>query len=196
MKTSCIILTAGRSERMNSPKAFLKFSDKENFLQHIIHVYHYAGIKDIITIINAQIESEILMADYQGVRFIRNPYPEQGRMSSLKIGLQSSKTECVFVQNIDNPFVSVNCIKQLLGPGMSADYIVPVYLGRGGHPVLLSSHVIQHIIKEEPDDSKLNEVLKKFKRADINMNDERVVLNINTPSDYEKYFFKSEVNAG
>src|ERR1017187_6339496 len=86
-KVSCVILTAGRSERMNSPKAFLKFSDEENFLQRIIHVYHGAGINDIIVVTNAQIESNVDKVNYEGVRFVINPTSERGRMSSLKIGL-------------------------------------------------------------------------------------------------------------
>jgi molybdenum cofactor cytidylyltransferase len=193
-KASCVILSAGRSERMNAPKAFLKFSDKENFLQRIIHVYHKAGIKDIIIVLSPQIESDINKQDYEGVRFVVNPKPERGRMSSLKTGLQLVENGYVLIQNVDSPFVTVDCIKLLLEAGTSADYIVPVYRGDGGHPVLLSNNVVKHIIDMESDDFKLNEMLKTFNRAVIEVNDEGVLVNINTPVDYEKYFLNGEVN--
>jgi CTP:molybdopterin cytidylyltransferase MocA len=46
----------------------------------------------------------------------------------------------------------------------------------------------------ESDDFKLNEMLKTFNRAVIEVNDEGVLVNINTPVDYEKYFLNGEVN--
>ena len=179
---------------MNAPKAFLKFSDKENFLQRIIHVYQKAGIKDIIIVLSPQIESDINKQDYEGVRFVVNPKPERGRMSSLKTGLQLVENGYVLVKNVDSPLVTVDCIKLLLEAGTSADYIVPVYRGDGGHPVLLSNNVVKHIIDMESDDFKLNGMLKAFNRAVIEVNDEGVLVNINTPVDYEKYFLNGEVN--
>ncbi len=194
-KIICIILSAGKSERMKSQKALLPFSKEENFLQHIIEVYRKSKIDEIVVVVNPSIANSIRVEDYKEVMFVRNPFTQRGRVYSLKKGLElNSDADYCFIQNIDNPFITPVVIPKLNESRKDGDYITPTYQGKGGHPVLLSAKVIRYILNLEEHDSKLNAILKQFIRVNVEVNDENILTNINTVEDYEKYFSNKAVN--
>ena len=69
-----------------------------------------------------------------------------------------------------------------------AEYAVPAYKDRGGHPVLLSPRIIEPMINEFKNNSRFDDVLKSFKRKDVVVNDPYIGVNINTPEEYKNYF--------
>ena len=187
--SKCIILSAGLSERMNSHKALLSYNKKESFLLHIIKVYRGSGIKNISVIINPVLDSELRNDAYHGVAFIRNQFPERGRLYSLQLGLQTEpEIDYCFVQNIDNPFVTREIIEKLYQSSGKADYITPVYNNKGGHPILISSRVIRQILQIEKFDLTLRDELEKFSRYKVPVDDDKVLANIDTRENYKKYF--------
>ncbi len=124
----------------------------------------------------------------ESIKVVINDKLEYGRFYSVQLGLKELKNSAVFIQNIDNPFVNTGLLMSLRkGIGL-ADFAVPVYEGKGGHPVLLSSEVIEQIVNGFKSTSHLNEVLKSFNRQDVFVNDPYIGVNINTPEDYQKYF--------
>ena len=68
------------------------------------------------------------------------------------------------------------------------DFAVPVYGGKGGHPILLSSQLIKPLINDFNPKGHFNQVLKSFQRKDVLVSDPYIAVNINTPEDYRKYF--------
>jgi molybdenum cofactor cytidylyltransferase len=187
--TRCIILSAGRSERMGAPKAFLRFSETEDFLQHVINIYRQAGIGMITVVINPMLAKTIRYDNYPGTNFVVNRWPERGRLSSVKTGLESGTAGFCFIQNIDNPFVSPSIISKLLeAPPKSGGYTVPVYKGKGRHPILISPELAREIIRLEQTETPLNEVLRNYERHPVETDDESILANINTPDEYERLF--------
>ena len=90
-QTSCIILSAGSSDRMGEPKAFLRFSEDEMFIQKITHTYVQSGLKHVIVVVNTDLHNSIHklripLADE--VELVVNRYPEKGRFYSLQTGVQ------------------------------------------------------------------------------------------------------------
>jgi CTP:molybdopterin cytidylyltransferase MocA len=69
-----------------------------------------------------------------------------------------------------------------------ADFAVPVYEKKGGHPVLLAPESINSLLTDFNPSSHFNEVLKSFNRQDVFVNDPYICVNINTPQEYQKYF--------
>lgn len=192
---SCIILSGGRSARMGCQKADLRFSDTESFLLHLTRVYQMAGIRKITIVANPGIKLIFQKEELCDITWINNPFPEYGRGYSLQLGLaQNRSTDFCFVQNIDNPFTTIELIRQLTKTNATADYAVPVFNGKGGHPILLSSKVMAFLLNIRNDDFKLNEVLKQFKRAEVTTEEEQVLVNINTPDDYTKFFVENQTN--
>ncbi len=188
-----IILAAGFSERMKSPKLFLKYDENRTFLEKILSEYSAFGCKEIVVVINKQVGSSgrlnSIVESIDSVRVVINCNPERGRFSSLRIGIEALNfSDYCFLQNSDNPFVTVNLLKELAGNKISSGYVSPAIDGRGGHPILIGNDVIVRIRTETEDDVNLNDLLKDFNRISIETDNEKILLNINTPEEYRRCF--------
>lgn len=187
-KTGCVILSGGTSSRMHTHKALLSYNAHENFLQHIIHVYNKAGIKNIAVVKNAVIGFDGKITKYP-VRLVTNNNPELGRLYSIQVGLSAiSGIQYCFIQNIDNPFVTGQLLHSLYSVRNHADYISPSYNNQGGHPVLISHSIINEIATVKDYTPALRDMLSRFSRHRLPVNDKLCLCNINEPADYDKIF--------
>ncbi len=197
---SAIILAAGTSSRMKTPKFSLPFSNNVTFIQHITSVLEQAGCKQIIAVLNKE-GIELLeknnhyFIDNVSVAF--NSHPEFGRFYSLMTGIRELACNTpVLIHNVDNPFITIETIESLLSTSGKADFSYPVYKGKGGHPILISGMVAKKILNEKDHNHNhylnlnLKEYLKQFSGKKVEVDDEKVLVNINTPEDYKKYFKK------
>jgi len=189
---SVIILSAGKSERMGTPKPALKFDESQTFIEHISFEYQQFGCKEIIIVLNK--ENHTFLNDLNiklpsNCKIIINNHPEWHRFYSLKTGVKSLKEiNYVFVHNVDNPFVNQEVLNELLNHSDKADYIVPEFEGKGGHPFLLSPKIILEITQTNKNEMHLKDFLNQYSKLKIQVNEESILVNINTLEDYKKYF--------
>ena len=192
INTSVIILAAGKSSRMGVPKLSLKFDAGKTFLEHVINEYSEFGCDEIVVVVNAEGHKYIvksLQPFPENVKIAINEYPERGRFHSLKTGcLELSRINSVFVHNVDNPFVNQKILNALLAKNKEYDYVMPSYEGKGGHPVLISKDVVTTVIPEPDDQQHLKEFLNRFSSLKEDVDDEKVLVNINDNNDYKKWF--------
>ena len=191
---SAIILGAGHSRRFGYPKASLDFDPERNFLQQLIHVFSEYRCGQIVGVINRDVE-EIYKKNTvifpENVTLAVNPFPEKGRLFSLKTGLdQLNNAESVFIANVDNPFLDSFILDELTRNREKADCIVPVFSGRGGHPVLISKRIVNAVLRSKNEDIKLSEFLQNFGCFRLETAEDRILININTQEDYQRYFDK------
>jgi len=180
---SLILLTAGKSERMGIQKANLLLNGK-SFYDIIISTYKKSNITDRINVINNKLE-------IKNKNTINN-FPEKGRLFSLQLGLKEIESDWYFIQNIDNPFVSVEILHKFINCKKEADIIQPIYCGEKGHPILISKRVKQVILKETDYKLTLRDVFSKFSKQQIEVDDNTILTNINTPEDYKKYCIEKD----
>ena len=199
MKMSCsaIVLAGGNSERMNYPKPFLTIGGK-TFLERICKTYFDSGIKNIYLVINKKFLSDNWNIYYKPINtfvsIIENAQQNLGRDYSIKLGAEKVKdAEYCFIQNIDNPFVSKEIISQLWKNKIAGGYTSPEFQGQNGHPILISNKIIRNILSAENEN--LRDVLNKYERKSIDVDNERILCNINTNIDYEKYIMSYELHA-
>jgi molybdenum cofactor cytidylyltransferase len=189
MKTSCVILAAGKSERMGELKPFLRFRENFTFLQKIIQVYHNQCIYNLVIVVNDEVHRRMQKSKLNYNKVIINPFPEWGRFYSLKLALQEIRDDSfVYLQNIDNPFVTEKTLQSLKNEIGDSDFAVPIYERQSGHPILLSAEVVTEIIQTEENNSNLRSILSSFRKREIEVNDPGILININTPEDYLKNF--------
>ena len=198
---STVILAAGNSSRMNFPKPFLPFDDKRSFIEKIIDTYMNAGIRDIILVINEKIEKRLrllLSMNYEDhmIMLIVNRFPERGRFYSIQQGLKNVKCRFCFIQNIDNPFITEVLLNDMMKGAADANYVVPGFQNKEGHPVLLSNKIVRNLLLLKGDDHNLRNELKCFSKITVNWPNEYILANINTREEYRKYFMPGEVYAG
>ena len=163
-----IILAAGLSGRMGFPKPFLKWDAKSTFLEKIIAEYFSFGSREIIVVMNNEgyfrVKNEMPQIE-KFAKIVINKEPEKGRFRSVQLGLTAIvKRQPCFIQNIDNPFVKFNLLAGMSKHTEPHSYVVPVYEGKGGHPILLSLEITNYILSMDEEDRDLRKLLNKFKR--------------------------------
>lgn len=195
---SVVILAAGNSSRMNSPKPFLPFNEERNFIEKIVDTYLEAGIGEIILVINADMERRlrlILAMNYPScnIELVVNRFPEKGRFYSIQKGLMKVSNSFCFIQNIDNPFITGELLQALVKGLTTTNYVVPACRNKDGHPVLIGREVREHILLVKGADNNFRNELKHFTKNQIEWPFDDILANINTREDYRKYFLSSEV---
>lgn len=190
-KFSAIILAAGLSTRMGSPKLLLPYDKELTFIEQIIRVYTDFGCEEIYIVVNKNsaqlIKEKTLKIDNS--QLIINPHPEWQKFYSLQLAIKKMIfLQSTFIQNIDNPFVNIQTLKLLTDKSSKADYIVPTYKEKGGHPFLASSNVLETVLNTEDPQTHFKHFLQQFKTLRIPVEDEKVVVNINSQDEYERWF--------
>ena len=123
------------------------------------------------------------------VKIVINEHPDWHRFYSLKIGVKSlSEIGNIFIHNVDNPFVNCKVLNKLAENIHAADYISPEFSGKGGHPILLSEKIINDVRTTQEDQLHFKEFLNQYPKNKVRVDDEKVLVNINTIDEYQKYF--------
>ena len=191
-KYNAVILAAGLSERMGTPKFMLNFDDTRTFLDKIIETFLDFGCDQIVVTMNSsgiKFIEEKNISYPEIVQIVLNPNPEFERFYSIKTGLKSlSKQQNTFIQNIDNPFVNKKILRILSKSLMQNNYCVPVHEDKGGHPVLLSKNIVINLITEKSHKLNFREFLKSYSKNKVETADKRIFANINTEEEYKSYF--------
>ncbi|MGE4287938.1 MAG: NTP transferase domain-containing protein [Salinivirgaceae bacterium] len=186
-----VILAAGNSERMGMPKALLKQAAGYYFFETLISNYQDAGITSIALVIQNSLIKTIKKQVHNmagNIYIVVNNEPEKGRMHSLQLGLKFMKNKAVFIHNIDNPFVSNDLLMQMIMKLEPDSYVKPVYQKKGGHPILLSAEIVNNLLNiEVTKENSLKNELKKYGQIQLETNEPDILLNLNTPDDYQTF---------
>jgi molybdenum cofactor cytidylyltransferase len=131
-----IILAAGESSRMGSPKALLEFRG-ETFLDWLIRCFETQCSPVIVVLGHTP---EVIRAGVRGAakaEFVLNPRYQLGQFSSLQCGLRAvpPDAEGAVFTPVDHPNIEAATIARLIES--AAPIAIPQYIGRHGHPVLL-----------------------------------------------------------
>jgi CTP:molybdopterin cytidylyltransferase MocA len=185
-----IILAAGESSRMKSPKALLKIGD-ETFVERIISTMHRAGIAEIIVITGFHHDQiDQALKQRKDIRVVYNDRYSLGQFSSLRAGVRAlpDGVSAILVWPVDLPLVQDQTamrVKEEQGSPNAA--AIPVFNGRKGHPVLYRREVL-HAIQSMDDTHTGKELQNLFagKISYVEVNDEAILLDIDTPEEYEK----------
>jgi len=187
---SAIILAAGNSGRMGQIKFALTMPDGKTFLENIVNQFTKFDCREIIVVVNKE-GKKLLEGNKTGfeknVKIVLNQHPEYGRFYSLKKGMEAiEESGLVFIHNADNPFVEIEVLQKLFDNKQEAEIIKPVFDKKGGHPVLLSQMIRNEIIKQNSNDFRLDYFLRNFSQKNVNVDSDKILVNINTLSDYRK----------
>ncbi len=183
-----IILAAGSSSRMGRPKALLDVGGL-TFLDHILRNHRALGLP--VTVVLGEHQAEIRAAvNLSEAAVLVNPHPELGPLSSLKIGLESSREhQAVIIHPVDHPLVRMETLQALLDAHRNSPegIIIPEFGARRGHPVLFPRLYFEEL-HAAPLDQGARYVVRTHPESAIAVKvpDEGVIQNIDTPEDYER----------
>ena len=151
MSYAGIILAAGESSRMGSPKALLEFRG-ETFLDRLIRCFE-EWCSPVVVVLGH--EPEVIRAGVRSpgkAEFVLNAQYQLGQLSSLQCALRAvpSDVEGVIFTPVDHPNIESATVNRLIEAG--GPIAIPQYLGRHGHPVLMSRSLIPKFLALAPDD--------------------------------------------
>jgi molybdenum cofactor cytidylyltransferase len=183
-----IILSAGASRRMGTPKALLAL-DGETFLDRLIRLFSEVAVTPIVVLGHqaAQIQSGIRRGAQAA--FVVNPDPERGMLSSLQCGLRAvpQTAEAVMFTPVDHPNLERSTLEKLIGHfnAQHASAIVPAFHGEHGHPVLIARPLVAELLAL-PATAQASDVIHRYRSETdyISVDDPAVITDIDDRTAY------------
>ena len=178
-----IVLAAGLSSRTGRYKMALRLGEKA-VIQHSVESM-YEMVRRVLVVVGWKAERiRELLADYANVEIVMNEEFRRGMFSSIKAGIARVEAPSFFLLPGDHPLVDADVYRKMLT--VSGDIVIPTFGGRRGHPVLMASHLIPEIL-DQPSESTLRDFIRRKGHTAVAVEDEGILLDIDTLSDYDKY---------
>jgi molybdenum cofactor cytidylyltransferase len=148
-----IILAAGESKRMGSPKMLLDFNGL-TMLETVIRNVKSSSVDDILVVLGAYRDEIQKIVDNSGTRSCYNDIYKEGMLSSVQCGFRyiPDRTEAVLVFQGDQPFITSEVVDIVInefrrtGKGI----IIPVYNKKRGHPLLVARKYFEKVGSLDP----------------------------------------------
>jgi molybdenum cofactor cytidylyltransferase len=142
-----IILAAGASSRMGSPKALLDYRG-ETFIQRLVRVL--SAVCDPVIVVLGY-HADALRPAVPDATIVVNPAPERGQLSSLQTGLAAlpPDAEGFLFTPVDSPAVEIATVERLAAAfrqrDPAAQLVIPRYQGKRGHPVFATRAIANEL---------------------------------------------------
>lgn len=183
-----LILAAGFSSRMGKFKPLLSLGD-ELVIERVLKVSKSVRIKDIVVVTGYKKEALVPIIRRQGAREAFNPDFEKGMFTSIQAGAAAmpSDLDGFFIMPVDCPLMTGAVLEGLIGQFEEDRFCVPCYRGKKGHPLLVPITYREEIICHDGTNG-LKAITdrdpEKMKRIEVD--DEGVVMDMDTPQAYEE----------
>ncbi len=186
---AAVILAAGASSRMGSPKALLDAGAGESFLDRLAGAFLASGCT--VYAVLGEDATLIAKANRRGaeITFVLNPDPSRGQLSSLQCGLRAAAgADAIFFTPVDAPGVACETIRLLLEFLTEKDFVIPIYEGQRGHPVLLRAGCAEAFLNP-PEGASARDILhaRRTSTRFVEVADPGILEDIDDPAAYERW---------
>lgn len=183
-----VVLAGGGSTRMGRPKATLPWRGR-TFCEAALRAIADAGCAPLLVVsgVHAEATGRAIPEDLD-VTHLRNPTPERGQLSSLKLALAWLATRrdvgAALVSLIDHPGVRATTVERLRDAAQPDSIVVPIRGGRRGHPVVFGTDLFAEL-GTTPDDQGARAVVRRdpARVVEIEVDDPAIHMDVDTPSD-------------
>lgn len=157
MNWAAVLLAAGSASRMgHRPKCLLE-RDGQALIRRTAQCLLDAGIQELVVVLGHYAQEIAPALAGLTVTVVINPHPEQGIISSQRLGLQSLSASCdaVVMCLADQPLIETQNITDLLQAftqrPINTDLVFPQVQGQPGNPVALSAAVRAAVLQANDD---------------------------------------------
>ena len=194
-----IILSAGESKRMGTPKQLLPWG-KTIILQQVIDNALASHLGQVILVLGSragEIADKIKLSPK--TRIVINNVYQEGMSSSVKCGVMNApaSAEAFMLLLGDQPFISPAIINRVLAEYQKSKYgiVIPVYNGKRGHPVIFAAKYKQELLAIADQGAKtvVNNHLRDILEVPLDVPE--ILTDIDTPQDYQKAKAQAEGNS-
>lgn len=143
MKVAAVVLAAGASRRLGSPKQLAMLGD-ETLLERAMRVAREAGCSPVIAVLGAEFEQVLRFGLSDDVVPVINHEWEEGMGSSIRVGVRTcgSAVEGVVVMTCDQPAVTAEHLQLLIGQEIRASR----YAERSGVPAFFPARYFDELM--------------------------------------------------
>jgi len=193
-KISAIILAAGTSSRMGFLKQTANIKGK-SLLELVLDKVRKFPFHEIIIVLGYKHEEVMKTLKLEYEKVVINEEYEKGMSSSLKKGVLniSKDSEAFAIFLADMPLIKEKSIEKVINEfnERSCLIVAPIFNKVIGHPVIFHRNLIPEIINLEGDIG-AKKVIEKYKdeACFIEIDDEGVLIDIDTPKDLEEVLKK------
>ena len=145
-----VVLAAGASSRMGSPKALLPV-EGVTFIERIVRAFERTDVDRTLVVLGHNADAMREAIAYLGVDTAVNPDYARGQLSSLHTAiraLEGEPVEAILVHLVDHPFIESGLVNRIIERFRAEQklIVVPRFDGRRGHPVLFSSKLFPEFL--------------------------------------------------
>ncbi len=183
-----VVLAAGESIRMKSPKLVLPFNGRTIIEDVILNILG-SGLKNIIVVTGAWKEELIEKISALPVDHCLNENYKQGMLSSVICGLNALpvEAEAAFIFQGDQPGIDPEVVGVMIEKlrRYEKGIIIPVHNRKRGHPLLIARKYFPEVIKLDPEIG-LRDLMVQFPEdiTEVNVGNEIILRDIDTKEDY------------
>lgn len=185
---TAILLAAGESRRMGSPKPLLDWGG-ETLIEYQVDQLRKGGVEEVIAVLGHAARKVRPLAERAGATIAMNLDYREGRASSLRAGafaLPSGARE-IAVLSVDQPRPA-NVIRALLESHLKSGALItlPTYEGKHGHPTFLCGSLGPELKRVDEATKGLREIIHRREKdiVELPFDSDIVLLDINTPEEY------------
>jgi len=185
---TCILLSAGSSERFGSPKALAQISGT-TIIEHIQQTLLKSRCEQIIVVLGGhadQIAPSIF--NHKRIRVVYNNRYNLGQTSSVQTGWREAEntSQGIMFLPVDCPLVLASSIDTIMDhfTENEAEILIPTYKGRKGHPPVFHQRLKDEILGLTTDQG-LNSLFARHPPKMLEVNDPGIIKSFNTPQELE-----------
>ena len=182
-----IILAAGSSSRMNSPKQLLKWRDRP-LLEHTIQNTRSILNERIIVVLGANAQLIQSAINLDAVTTLINPDWQEGMASSIRVGIQAlpASAAATLILLSDQPLITAAHIQNLLDGRQKAPtrIIASQYHQSVGVPALFPAEFFEHLSSLRGDRG-AKSLLIKFEKSLLKIPLPEAELDIDNEEDFD-----------
>jgi molybdenum cofactor cytidylyltransferase len=186
-----IVLAAGESRRMGTPKQLLPFGER-TILERVVDTLLTAGVGQVIVVLGHLADRVRTVLGDRPVQAIVNGAYRQGMLSSVKCGVQAISTDhnAVLFALGDQPQIDSAVVREVIRAYRAGDagIVIPRYNGKKGHPIIINLSRYREAIIDLPDSLGLNALMQEY-ADDVHLIDvatEDIIHDIDVPEDYTR----------
>jgi molybdenum cofactor cytidylyltransferase len=150
-----VLLAAGAGSRMGGrPKALLELGGVPLIRRQLIALSG-AGVDEVAVVLGHHADLIEPVVQAFPVTVVHNPHPDDGQVSSQRLGLQAltGKLDAVLVALADQPLIHAQDISALIGAykkrPAGTTVVFPQVNGEPGNPVIFSAEVREQILADD-----------------------------------------------
>jgi len=191
-----IVLSAGESSRMGSPKALLPIKGK-SFIEEIVSVLQATKVGKIILVLGYNANEIASKIRHLPVRVVVNEDYRKGQLSSLNVAIRSLEVEenvatidGVLVHLVDHPYLSPALVDHMIDRFYESKklILVPTHRGKRGHPVIFSKRLFPELLSAPLERGAKTVVhAHRDETLEIETEDEGITVDIDTPAEYRQH---------